>query len=185
MCGQLQCFCYVILIRNGIRGFGHDRKGVENIASTVQHVNQTLRHCRILPAIRSKWRSSVGQAQDTTPKSHRTPPMSGTILRAQDSGGSSMSSAQMLTGPETHSGVMWKMRAAISSTSRANPQTGEANRLLGGVGAQRGAARQTEKSRIGCACPRPQSQIERGSHPTVAAKQAFFPISSSCRAKVS
>ena len=44
-----------------------------------------------------------------------------------------MSSAQMLTGPETHSGVMWKMRAAISSTLSRDSQTGEANRLLRGV----------------------------------------------------
>ena len=52
--GQLQCFCWLIFIRNSIRCFDHDGKGVENIASAVQHVNQTLSHCRILPAISSK-----------------------------------------------------------------------------------------------------------------------------------
>jgi hypothetical protein len=48
----------------------------------------------------------VGCLEDAAPASHRTPPKSGTTSRTQAGGGSSMSSAQMLTERGTHSGLM-------------------------------------------------------------------------------
>ena len=52
----------------------------------------------------------------------------------------------------------------------ANLQKAEANRLLRGVAARKGVARQTGKSRTGCAPLPSRSQTGPGSHPTVAAK---------------
>jgi hypothetical protein len=112
--------------------------------------------------------------------------MNGTTSRganARAGGGSSMSSAHMLTGPETRSGVTWKIRAAISSILSRESIKRSIKSLVARCVCPERLCKADREIAHGMRLPSVLIVNVRRSHPTAAEKKASYPIGTSYHAK--